>query len=154
MDLPSSGTPWLMVFVRCNVADSGPHIGFAVVFIVPQEITGDANLLRFVTGRFVRQVGPAKKSGQLLDADVVAIDRALRPRSNLAKNWRWVIRLRRMVLRFFKQLEVPVVEIDAGAIGSFWRATVCRHQIASEIDNLFFERVEFLFFGRSQILPP
>ena len=58
-----------------------------------------------------------------------------------------------MIERLLEYLEMPVVEIDAGAISRLGRAAVGQNQVASDLDDLFFQGVELWPERGVQIFP-
>ena len=154
VNLPSGRTPRLMVFVRPDSLDFRADVGRAIVLVVPHEISGDANLPRGVSCRFVSQVGPAKKSGQRLNTNVIAVNGALRARRDLANDRRRVADLRGMIGWLFENFEVPIVEIGTGAIRSLGRAGVSEHEPTGERDDFLFHYIELLHLRRTQFCPP
>ena len=70
-------------------------------------------------GRFVGQVRMSKKCGQLLDANVVAINRVLSPRRDLANDGGGVARLRWMIL-WLLWATYPVLKLSKRQPLEFW----------------------------------
>ena len=69
-----------------------------------------------VAGWLDAQVWSADESGQGLNADAVAEDRVLGPGSDFTNNGRRIADARWMIERLLEELEVPVMEIGAGAV--------------------------------------
>ena len=92
----------------------------------------------------------SKKCGQLLDANVVAINRVLSPRRDLANDGGGVARLRWMIGWGFENFEMPVVKIHVSAVGRLRRSAIGCDQITREVDDLFFECLQLLplFLGQ------
>ena len=116
MNFPSRRTPRVMEFIAINILDDGTDVRTSVVFVVPQEIACYANFVSLVFTRLNTSILQLKKSRQRVNADVVAVDRPLRPGRNLTDyrcritNSRWVITW------IFKYFEVPVMKSSASAI--------------------------------------
>ena len=105
-----------MISIWRDGAYDRPDIRGAVMFVVPQKITGDTNFARRVTCRFDAHIRRPNKSGESLKADVVAIKGVLGSRRDFANNWRRIADSRGMIKWLFEKLKMPVVEIHAAAI--------------------------------------
>ena len=140
-----------MIFVRSNRADCCSDIGRAVVIVVPQKVSGHADPARGMAGRLIIKIGSSKETGELLDSNPVAIDRVLGSWRDFANDRSGVPRSRRMIKWPFEYLEVPIVKVDAAAIGRFGRPAISQGKITAERDDLFFQGRELLLLRRVQI---
>jgi len=151
MNLPSRGTPRLVIFVRADRADRRSHVGRPIMFVIPQQKPGHSNFPRRMAGRLDGQIRRANKSGQGLNADVVTKNGALGSWRNFAHDRRRIANSRRVIERLFEELEMPVVKIGTTAIGGFGWTAVGEHQVAGQRNELFFERIEELPMGAGEV---
>lgn len=140
-----------MIFVRTNCADGCADIGCAVVIVVPQKVSGHADPARGMAGRLIIKIGSSKETDELLDSNLVAVDRVLCSRRDFANDRSGVPRSRRMIKWSFEYLEVPIVKVDAAAVGRFGRTAIGQDEITAERDDLFFQDHELLLLRRVQI---
>ena len=73
MNLPRGRAPGMMVIVLAHGGDARADIRAAVMIIVPQEITGEANLARRIAGRDRLAIGRTHEAGQFLETDAGAV---------------------------------------------------------------------------------
>src|SRR5947207_8156960 len=152
MNLPRGRAPWIVVTIARDRTNRRAYVfRVVVVLVVPEQVTGHSNLLRGVSGRFVGNVRSPKESGQLLDPNAVAKDGVLRPRRDLHDNGRWIAGLRRMVGRLVKHLEMPVMEIDAAAVGRLAWARVSEDEITGQRNQRRFQNLQPPLLIRAQI---
>jgi hypothetical protein len=79
-------------------ADVG--IGF-VVFVIPHQETGHANLVRLASSCGKAQVRQPKKRGQLLNSNAASEKQRLRPRSDFTNDRRRIADLGRVISRLW-----------------------------------------------------
>src|SRR2546423_15672882 len=103
--------------------------------------------------RFDRHIWRPDKAGQRLYPDVVVENGVLGPRSNFANDRRRIADFRGVIERLVKKLEVPVVEIGAGAVGGFGRTGISEYEVANKRSNLLFPRIQLRLQRRAQIFP-
>src|SRR4051794_39947094 len=111
-----------MELVRGDFLNGGADIGCAVVLVIPCQETGDPHASRGMSGRFAFDIRTPKESGELLNADTGLEDRVLRPWRNFADDRRRIADARRVIERLLKHLEMPVVKINAAAVGGLRRS--------------------------------
>ena len=90
----------MMVALFAEPTDRGTDIcvGF-IVFVVPHQKTGDANLVRLASSRGKTVVRQSQERRQLLNSSAAAIKQRLSARRDFANNRRRVADLGRMVRR-------------------------------------------------------
>src|SRR2546423_7060741 len=135
MNLPGRSPPRLMKSVGGFGANGVADIRGAVVFVVPEQISRDADPAGRMVGRFDGHVRRANETRHRLKASAAAEDRVLGARTDFANDRCRVANLGSVIEWLLEKFEMPVVEIGAAAIGGFGRTGVGDHKVAGDGNN-------------------
>ena len=152
MDFESSRAPRLVVAVFCLRIDPRSDVGGAVVIIVPEQVAGEAHFPRRMPVRFVGQIRPPHEGGEVLQTNAHLVEHVLQARRDFANDGCGIADFGRMIHRLLENFEVPIVKIDAGAIGRLRRPGIGEDEVAGDRDDLFLDRCELYFLRGDQVL--